>query len=454
MHSTSTCDQAEEASLLGHADQRNRNCVVSDESKAVPVSFLASSALHMTAASSVWAVASLFCEDADHCQGEETRRYAASVATATALANAAGLLTLGYMKRVVHWDVRVGLVIWLLCRAVGALGVVVGVGLRSYPCVLGALILQGLASDNLLHFTLNVIYVQATSPETISMLMGSSLACYMVGMALAPLSAGWLPSVEWTFFVAIGLFIIAIVYVLLVVSGTVREPQVHSATASLSSETTTIRKACTSRLAEILSPAGFFYEYPGTILFGLSLLLYNMVQGYMINLVFIFTSLQFGFSPANNGALLSLIAVTAAGYLIFSSFIVPKVLSLAGRTPTRQDTQPRLFDLGAAVLSILSQVAAALFLSQSQQVYLAASLLAVGLATPSFVKSFVVVQFEAKSRVVAALALMETAGGLLSPVVLGPWQANHPDGSAFYVAAVILGVSVCCLVAGGCVRHS
>ncbi|GFF28675.1 hypothetical protein IFM61606_10208 [Aspergillus udagawae] len=436
MHSTSTCDQAEEASLLGHADQRNRNCVVSDESKAVPVSFLASSALHMTAASSVWAVASLFCEDADHCQGEETRRYAASVATATALANAAGLLTLGYMKRVVHWDVRVGLVIWLLCRAVGALGVVVG------------------ASDNLLHFTLNVIYVQATSPETISMLMGSSLACYMVGMALAPLSAGWLPSVEWTFFVAIGLFIIAIVYVLLVVSGTVREPQVHSATASLSSETTTIRKTCTSRLAEILSPAGFFYEYPGTILFGLSLLLYNMVQGYMINLVFIFTSLQFGFSPANNGALLSLIAVTAAGYLIFSSFIVPKVLSLAGRTPTRQDTQPRLFDLGAAVLSILSQVAAALFLSQSQQVYLAASLLAVGLATPSFVKSFVVVQFEAKSRVVAALALMETAGGLLSPVVLGPWQANHPDGSAFYVAAVILGVSVCCLVAGGCVRHS
>ncbi|GIK07510.1 hypothetical protein Aspvir_003176 [Aspergillus viridinutans] len=440
MHSTghaSTSDTAEEeASLLGHADQRNRNWVVSDESKAVPVSFLASSALHMTAASSVWAVASLFCEDPDHCQGEETRRYAASVATATALANAAGLLTLGYMKRVVHWDVRAGLVIWLLCRAVGVLGIVVG------------------ASDNLLHFTLNVIYVQATSPETISMLMGSSLACYMVGMALAPLSAGWLPSVEWTFFVAIGLFMIAIVYVLLVVSGTVGEPQVHSATASLSSETPTIQKACTSRLGEVLSPAGFFYEYPGTILFGLSLLLYNMVQGYMINLLFIFTSLQFGFTPTNNGALLSLIAVTAAGYLIFSSFVVPKVLSLAGRTPTRQDTQPRLFDLGAAVLSILSQVAAALFLSQSQQVYVAASLLAVGLATPSFVKSFVVVQFEAKSRVVAALALMETAGGLLSPVVLGPWQANHPGGSAFYVAAVILGVSVCCLVVGACVRHS
>ncbi|KAJ5190092.1 hypothetical protein N7491_007865 [Penicillium cf. griseofulvum] len=406
--------------------------------RALLVAFLASFALHTTAASSVWAFAYLSCVDPDQCREDETRKYAGSVAASSAMANTVGLLSLGYLKQGVQWNVRLSLTIWLLCRAVGVLGV-----------FCGGQTLQGLASDNLFHFMLNSIYVHV-SPASTSALIGASLACYMSGMAIAPLIAGWLPSLYWTFLVAIGIFMVTILYVLLMIPPIPKEDKPAAEIISLRSSTS--RKFIS--VSALLSPIRFFWTYPTTILFGLSLFLYNTVQGYFINLIFIFTSVEFKFTPSDNGIFLSVIAITAAAYLICSSFLVPKLLTWVYRTTghhrTVQVNSLRLFDLGAAILSIMSQTGAVILLTQSRHVYLAASLTAIGLATPSFIKSFVVAQSENKSEAVAALAIMEAAGSLLSPLILGPWQATHPGASAFYIIIGILFGSVGCLVLGGC----
>lgn len=301
---------------------------------------------------------------------------------------------------------------------------------RAFPCALIGQILQGLASDNLLHYILNSIYVHSESPATTSRLMGTSLACYMMGMAVGPLTASWVPFVHWTFVLAIGTFLITITYVLLAIPP-IRKTEEPATSAPVPS----------AGVATFLSPLWFFRDYPKAIFFGLSLFLYNTVQGYLVNLIFIFTSVQLHYTPKDNGTLLSLIAITAAGYLMSISFILPKL--------AREKQIPLWLDLGAATISILGQAGAAILLTQSHQVYLAASLTAIGLATPSFVRSLVITQLEAaKSQAVAGLAVMETAGGLLSPIVLGPWQAADPGVSAFYGVAGILIGSLGCLMMG------
>lgn len=301
---------------------------------------------------------------------------------------------------------------------------------RAFPCALIGQTLQGLASDNLLHYLLNAIYVHADSLATTSRLMGTSLACYMVGMAVGPLAAGWVPVVDWTFLLAIGIFFITATYVLLAIPP-----------LSQTKEPARSGSVPTAGVATFLSPLQFFRDHPVAIWFGLSLFLYNAVQGYLINLIFIFTSVQLHYSPQDNGMLLSLIAITAAGYLMSVSFLIPKL--------ARGMQIPLWLDLGAATISLLGQAGAAILLAQSQHVYVAASVTAIGLATPSFVRSLVINQLEeAKSQAVAGLALMETAGGLLSPIILGPWQATHPGVSAFFGVAGILIGSLGCLMVG------
>nr|QPP19366.1 Pen7 [Penicillium steckii] len=417
----------EHTGLLDHGNGEARKLLSYPAMRAVPIAFLVSLGIHMTATSIVWAFAYLSCEDANNCKPEESRTYAGSVAAATTLANTAGLLSLGYMKQCVQWNVRLGLALCIFCRALGVLGILCGVLFQSFPCALIGQILCGLASDNLLHYILNSIYVHSESPATTSRLMGTSLACYMIGMAVGPLAAGCVPFVHWTFALAIGIFMITIAYVFIAIPSIQKiEEPAHVPSAGA---------------ATFLSPLRFFRDYPTAILFGMSLFLYNTVQGYLVNLIFIFTSVQLHYTPKDNGTLLSIIAITAAGYLMSVSFILPKI--------AREKQIPLWLDLGAATISILGQAGAAMLLTQSHQVYLAASLTAIGLATPSFIRSLVVTKLEsAKSQAVAGLAAMETAGGLLSPIVLGQWQAADPGVSAFYGVAGILIGSLGCLMMG------
>ncbi|KAL6788091.1 hypothetical protein J3E68DRAFT_444741 [Trichoderma sp. SZMC 28012] len=301
--------------------------------RVLPVPLLCSVALHMTAAPTIWVYAYLFCEHPEQCRDEEKRQYAGSVAAATAAANAVGLLALGYLARMVHWDARVGLMAWLLCRGLGVLGLELGVYLRSFTCALGGQILQGLASDNLLHFNLNSIYTRASSTEAVSVLMGSSLALYMIGMAIGPAIAGFFPSFEWTFIVAAALFGAIVPYIWVVMSS--GNPKITHTLGNYQSQVNpeSAPEAPPSKynyLAAVLTPARLFYERPKSLLQGLSLFFYNMVQGYLINLIFVFASVQLSFTSKENGLLLSLIAIVAASYLLEITVLIIRQCVVGG----------------------------------------------------------------------------------------------------------------------------
>lgn len=116
----------EHTGLLDHGNGEARKLLSYPAMRAVPIAFLVSLGIHMTATSIVWAFAYLSCEDANNCKPEESRTYAGSVAAATTLANTAGLLSLGYMKQCVQWNVRLGLALCIFCRALGVLGILCG----------------------------------------------------------------------------------------------------------------------------------------------------------------------------------------------------------------------------------------------------------------------------------------------------------------------------------------
>ena len=107
--------------------------------------------------------------------------------------------------------------------------------------------------------------------------------------------------------------------------------------------------------------------------------------------------------------------------------------------------------LGLASLAI--QCFALLLLAavrEPWQIYPVSGLLALGLATPSFIKSYVVAQLAgstAAARGVAALAVCEMLGSLLSPIVLGGMQTRWPGIQVFYTAAAIVGAAGSCFSA-------
>lgn len=332
--------------------------------------------------------------------------------------------------------------------------------LRSFPFALAGQVLQGLASDNLLHFNLNSIYASASSTDTVSTLMGSSLALYMAGMAAGPAAAGFFPSFEHTFIAAAALFGFAIVYVLVSLTNVKVDSNPATEVSMPPDASLTTPTAKKHSFSAILSPARLFYQHPGAILQGVSLFLYNVVQAYLINLIFVFASVKFSFTVRENSVLLTLIAIVAASYLLLSLFVVPRLLAWWNRSSTQTSgdhaasgsRRPRSLDLVAAGLSILVQMLAAVLLSQVHQaslLYLAAALSALGLAAPSFIKSYFVTALSNNAtQGVSALALMETSGGLLSPLILGGWQANHADNSVFFIASGTLAGSLVCLVVG------
>ena len=77
------------------------------------------------------------------------------------------------------------------------------------------------------------------------------------------------------------------------------------------------------------------------------------------------------------------------------------------------------------------------------QVYLMVCFFSVGLAAPSFIKSYTVLYFPLDDgpRAIAALSMMETIGGLLAPFVLGGLQTAHPGAGILYVASALIGIS-------------
>lgn len=324
--------------------------------------------------------------------------------------------------------------------------------MRSIGIALFSRLFEGFASDNLLHFSLNTIYVQMPDKEQISRYIGSSLALYMVGISISPAVASLLLDFTASFAMALSIFAIALIYLL----GVPTKQSAYTLRAAKIADTldgrgkSALYQLCKSSQSEsfirFLSPLQPFYMKPIALAPGISLLLYNIVQSYVFPAIMVHTSLEFGFSSRENGYLLTIAHTVSSIYLFTSLLAIPSLLRLVPLL-NLEWTAPFALRTGMtnaalAILSILVETTSLVllaFATEAWQTYPIIAMCAVGFATPSFIKSYFVTLFprSAAPQAIAALTMMETLGSLLAPVVLGGLQTARPGSDVFFAAAVI-----------------
>ncbi|KAI1778789.1 major facilitator superfamily domain-containing protein [Hypoxylon cercidicola] len=462
----------EETAVLLDDDERSNASIHSNASVvkapgfvpefALPIALLSALAMASTAATAYFAYATLLCKDPNHCEDGETSRYAGFVAGATCVSNILGTSTLGYLQKKAVTHRKLGLLLWMLCRSMSAVMLLVGVSVNNIYTALSSRVFEGLASDNLLHFILNAIYAQSESKDKTSSLISYSLALYMIGISVSPFIAGLFGKFTISFFIAIGLFVFILAYIQIGLVGyTASGKQTHEEDEINRNE----RQADHGFLGRlrawsntIFSPLVPFRGRPAHICIGLSLFCYNIIQSYVFNALLIYTSTRFGFTGKENGFIISIAHSVAALYIFMSLFLIPWMMQfLGGRgllqpSRTRSGAQNRDILLAVTSLAIQSLSIVALgFANQPGQVYLITVLLAIGLPVPSFIKAYFVGFFQGKEKptALAALSMMEMLGSVLGPLVLGGLQSYFAaTGGIFFVAAGIGGISLIFLTVG------
>jgi hypothetical protein len=444
----------------------------------LPIALLAALAMAATAATTIYAYASLLCKDPTHCRDAERNVYAGAVAVATCVANVCAILALGSFEKLSKRNHKAGIATWLICRSLSVAALALGgqhfpsqstsmahfligstVHLRSIGIALAGQVFEGLASDNILHFNLNAIYVQAPDKRMVSRLIGASLALYMVGISVSPAISSLLESFQASFLMASVMFAVALLYLLFGVRSrrTGRDQQHQNTTngvpGMVGAEPRTRRKISVWDFVRISSsPLQFFATRPSSLLPGFSLLLYNAMQSYVFPAIMVYTSVTFGFSGRENGFLISIGHGVSSTYLICTLFVAPCIVRLVRKhtsskiPPEVPSTEKRSGDAALALFSLLVQgLSLTLFglATKVWQAYAIISLSALGLATPSFIKSYFVTLFPSTDapNAVAALAMLETIGSLLAPISLGVLQTMWPGNGVFFIAAIFIGIA-------------
>jgi hypothetical protein len=335
------------------------------------------------------------------------------------------------------------------------------VSLDSIYVALSGRVFEGLASDNLLHFSLNAVYAQSPRQEKVSALIGSSLALYMVGIPISSFLSGLLSNFTASFFIALGLFAVSIVYLQIFVRNVRFEgEQVTGNRESVAYRDERVVEDPSALLKMwfwiAFSPLKIFRGKRLHLLIGMSLFFYNLVQSYVFTALLVHTSVYFGFTSKENGLILSIASSVAAMYIFAVVFVIPTVSRhIRDKRPSEGTETGRCVpDLMLAIISLGFQIVSLVALglaTRSWQIYCITATLAFGLCAPSFIKAYFVSLFEGaeKATALAALAMMETLGSVLGPIFLGSLQVYlSRDAGVFYVAAGLSVVSLFTLATG------
>ncbi|QMW46803.1 hypothetical protein G4B11_010258 [Aspergillus flavus] len=424
-------------------------------SQFLPVSLLASLGMAATVATTIYAYADLLCTDPTACEDTEQSAYAAVVAIANGIAHTVAILILGPLQHLASKYLKAGLFMWIICRAASVVCLVLGVALRSVPIAVSGRVFEGLASDNLLHFNLNTIYVSVASPtrKEASRPIAASLALYMLGTAVAPIAVTVFRSYTASFTTSLVIFALTMAYLVIFV----RQPVSHG-TGTLSNESAQPGWH-KSPLGVLLSPLRPFYTNRKVIPYGLSLLLYTAVQGHLFPVIMVFASIRFHFGTFENGLIVSTAAICAAFQISLQIYVAPMLvwLSLRFGWGAQDASRVRHQDRNAVVGALLLQMVALSAITQVRspvQLYLAVALSSAGLAVPAFFKAHFVSFMPDAPQAISALTFMESVGGLLSPFVLGAWQAVIPGTSVFLLAVTLLGTTLCLFLVAGLFHSS
>lgn len=99
----------------------------------LPLALLAALAMAATAATTIFAYASLLCTVPTKCRNAERNVYAGTVAVATLIANGCGLLFLGALARLARHNHEMGLKLWFALRSMSVVMLAVGCASLSAP---------------------------------------------------------------------------------------------------------------------------------------------------------------------------------------------------------------------------------------------------------------------------------------------------------------------------------
>ncbi|CAI6334289.1 unnamed protein product [Periconia digitata] len=429
--------------------------------RVLPVAFTASFAIAATSATTVFAYAHLMCKDPANCDEQERKPYAGVVAVATSIANVCGVLSVGLLRQWNTANPKFGLFFWLTCRGTSLLFLVAGLMLDSIYVAVAGRVFEGFATDNVLHYTLGAVYVKSEEPAMVARRFGTSLALYMSAMSMSPTIVTLLPDFGWSFGLAIAILGISLIYVALYV------PTVDCATGRISDQQQFQHslKAWSQRTKSILKSSRTFVRGPFTILPGMAIFLYNAAQAYLFPAIMVHASIRFGFTGTENGYLISIAALTSAIYLFAIMFAVPKCTKRFKTRPQQREDSDRdttgarsdersltrrKSDALYALTSMLVQVIVLPCIKlagRPHELYGLVVLIALGLSAPSFIKSYAVTSTKAKDSALAGMAIMESLGGLVSPMVLGAIQSFTNEGMVFIVASCLVAGAMLCLVA-------
>ncbi len=92
----------------------------------LPLAFTSALAMAATAATSIFAYATLLCKSPKQCTDHERNVYAGGVAVSTAVANVCGLLAVGPLERLSRRSRRGGLGAWIVIRSMSVIALALG----------------------------------------------------------------------------------------------------------------------------------------------------------------------------------------------------------------------------------------------------------------------------------------------------------------------------------------
>lgn len=324
-------------------------------------------------------------------------------------------------------------------------------------------IFEGFATDNLLHFNLGAIYVSVSDRRRISRLMGTSLGLYMLGMSLSSTIAGLLPNFFFSFMMALAIFAASLLYLGLFVPVVAATPEHHPSREDRSDPPSGERSMAARYTYFIFQPLLNMHSERSIILPGLALLLCNTAQAYIFPAIMVYTSVKFNFTGRENGYVISVAAAVSALYLAIVSHAVPKIrawhqkkapstqspthdASIFGSEDARKTCAHDLYWALACMVIQLIAVPCLMLTVQGWQIFPCVVVIALGLAAPSFIKSLGISLAKDRTAAVASLSLMESMGGLLSPVVLGSVQSWWGEEMVFVAASCSLGIAILALL--------
>jgi len=283
----------------------------------------------------------------------------------------------------------------------------------------------------------------------------------MLGQALSPSIAGIFKNFRASFALAIVIFVLCIIYLLAFVS--LKEPEHvipdeiceedEMPASSDNSETKLVSRAFLGLVDSLAYPLKALVTERVLWGAGLALFFFLAAISYIYPALMVFAAIRFNFTGRENGWLLSTAATSSSIYLFSSIFITAKVKSRKREyevpfSPQRLAFGPNYWLSMASMALICLIMPFVAFSVQSWHLFLVVAVASMGLSAPSFLKSYAVSLVTDGTQALTGLALMETVGALLSPMILGVMQSKFREDLVFTITSAIVAMAMLLLTTG------